>query len=198
MRMRSSTPTGRAAASALAGEQPLCVVAASRTASWVGLLAALLALAGCEPPGPEPGDDLAAVAIGDHEDPVCGMLVRNQSAPRGQVVHSDGTRQLFCSVGDMLVYLSAPSRHGAVVATFVEVMEADEDPSQSHTGPHRWRRVEQASYVVGVARQGIMGEPVLAYADAAEAARAALGRDGARVLDFDALEAWWRALQATR
>jgi nitrous oxide reductase accessory protein NosL len=140
----------------------------------------------------------APVAIEDQEDAVCGMLVRDQSAPRAQLVHRDGERAFFCSIGDLLVHLAAPSPHGPARAVFVEAMRADEDPGASHTGPHPWLPAEAAAYVVGVERSGIMGAPVLVYADDAVARRVAAGRPDARVLDFDGLQRWWRERQAAR
>jgi len=132
------------------------------------------------------------IAIADQEDPVCGMLVRNQSAPRGQVRHRDGTSLAFCSLGDMLVHLEAPNRHGETTDVFVEVLRADEDPAESHTGEHPWLSADEAFYVVGVERRAIMGPPILSYADAETAAEVARNHPGARSFGFDGLERWWR------
>ncbi|MBW2233597.1 MAG: nitrous oxide reductase accessory protein NosL [Deltaproteobacteria bacterium] len=134
-----------------------------------------------------------AVALADQEDEVCGMLLREQSAPRSQLVHRDGSRFFFCSLGDMLTYLSAPSPHGRVEALFVEVMGAGEDPMQSHTGEHPWAAAEEATYLIGIPRPGIMGAPVLAYASQREAERAMQGHTGARMLDMAGLRKWWKA-----
>jgi nitrous oxide reductase accessory protein NosL len=139
-----------------------------------------------------------AVPIVDQEDEVCGMLVREQSAPRSQVVHRNGSRFFFCSLGDMLVHLAAPSPHGRAEAVFVEVMTAGEDPMQPHTGDHPWTLAENAIYLVGIERMGMMGEPVLAYADEGEAERAMRGHAGAKRLDLAGLHAWWKDLVAAR
>ena len=136
-----------------------------------------------------------AVTLADQEDAVCGMLVRAQSAPRGQVVHRDGSRLFFCSLGDLLVHLDAPSPHGRVEATFVEVMEVSEDPAQSHPGVHDWVRAADAVYVVGVDRPGIMGEPVLAYSNESDAERAMLIHGGVQALDLTGLRYWWQDQQ---
>ncbi|MBW2268988.1 MAG: nitrous oxide reductase accessory protein NosL [Deltaproteobacteria bacterium] len=160
---------------------------------------ALLALLGC---GPADDADTVpphqAVALADQEDEVCGMLVRAQSAPRSQVVHRDGSRFFFCSFGDMLVHLGAPSPHGRAETVFVEVMEAGEDPMQSHTGEHPWVPAEDAVYVVGIERPGIMGEPVLAYAERSEAESVMQGHSSARMLDMAGLRDWWKARQTAR
>ena len=132
------------------------------------------------------------VALTDQEDAVCGMLVRDQSAPRGQLVHRDGTRSFFCSIADLLIYLDTPSPHGRTHAVFVEVMEPDEDPRATHLGEHPWQRFEETVFVVGVARMGIMGPPVLAYADRADADPIAARHPGARILDAEELRTWWR------
>jgi len=124
--------------------------------------------------------------IADQAGAVCGMLVRDQSAPRAQVVHRDGERAFVCSIGDLLAYLAAPSPHGAVMAVLVEVMREDEDPAQAHLEEHAWVRAEEGHYVVGVERSGIMGDPVLVYADAVVAGRVAT-RLGGQVMAFQAL-----------
>lgn len=165
-------------------------------AAWAVVL---LLAPGCGPATDDtPRAEDVPIAIADQEDAVCGMLVREQSAPRAQVVHRDGERAFFCSIGDLLVYLDAPSPHGPVREIFVEVMDAGEDPAKHHTGPHPWHGARSATYVVGVERPAIMGEPVLAYADPAEARRVAEAHAGARVLEFEALLERWRARQATR
>jgi nitrous oxide reductase accessory protein NosL len=162
-------------------------------------ITALVCVIGCgaEEIGTSSGHN-APSAIGQHEDPVCGMLVRDQSAPRAQVFHRDGTSFFLCSIGDLLVHLSAPSPHGAVFDAFVEVLGADEDPATSHTGPHDWIEIGHATYVVGVPRSGVMGEPILAYASVEDARRVASSVDGVHVLDFDGLERWWQVRQSTR
>ena len=142
---------------------PLCVpsVSASVVAS---------ALFGC---GVDESADGAQgrqpVALADQEDAVCGMLVREQSAPRGQVVHRDGERSFLCSIGDLLAYLAAPSPHGAPARVLVEVLQPTQDPALSHTGPHPWIVAEEGVYVVGIERERIMGAPVLIYRDRAAA-----------------------------
>jgi nitrous oxide reductase accessory protein NosL len=158
-------------------------------------LAALVAfLLGCA--GEENPSDAKALdpeAFSDHACAVCGMLVRDQPAPRGQVVHRDGERAFTCSVADLLAYLEAPSPHGAPAAVFVEVLSADAPPLKLQTAPHAWMDAESAGYVVGVDRPGIMGAPVLVYRDLESAEHAATGPDATR-LDFSGLESWWRSL----
>lgn len=151
--------------------------------------------AGDESAGPEATHP---VEIADQEDAVCGMLVGEQSAPRAQLIHRDGERAFFCSIGDLLVQLSSPSPHGATRAVFVEVMQPDEDPLQSHTAAHAWRRADEATYVVGVDRPNIMGAPVLVYASVDEARLVASRHVGSRVVDLQELKQWWAARQAGR
>jgi nitrous oxide reductase accessory protein NosL len=159
----------------------------------------VLGLIGCGPADEGEGGHVhQAAALADQEDEVCGMLVREQSAPRAQVVHRDGSRFFFCSVGDLLVHAGAPSPHGRVQAIFVEVMDPSEDPGESHTDPHPWVLADEAHYVVGVEREGIMGEPVLAYADRGQAELTMRAHTGAQVLDLAGLREWWKAVEATR
>jgi len=139
-----------------------------------------------------PQSAAAPVALADQEDPVCGMLVREQTAPRAQVVHRDGTRFALCSLADLLVHLAAPSRHGEVTDVFVEVLAPDEDPGEQHVAPHPWVAAAEASYVVGVARPGIMGPAILSYRDPDAAVAVASAHAGAQRLDFEALRRWWR------
>ena len=172
---------------------------ALRRALAGSLVLAILSGAGCgsdEAGGPS--RDRPPSPIGDQEDPVCGMLVREQPAPRAQVFHRDGTSFFLCSVADLLVHLSAPSPHGSVVDVFVEVIAPGEDLASADRGDHDWIGAAQATFVVGVPRRGVMGEPILAYASAEDAREAASPHAGARVLDFDDLERWWRELQSER
>jgi nitrous oxide reductase accessory protein NosL len=138
--------------------------------------------------------DLAPIPIADQEGAVCGMLVREQSAPRSQVVHRDGDRSFLCSIGDMLAYLAAPSPHGAPARVLVEVLEPTQDPAESHTGTHPWIAAEDGIYVVGIERPRIMGAPVLIYRDRAAAEQVIAGTS-AEILNWDELSAWWAAQQ---
>jgi copper chaperone NosL len=143
--------------------------------------------------------DLGAVvheheSLSDQECGVCGMSVGMQPAPRAQVLHRDGTRLLFCSIGDWQVHLSAPSPHGKVMASFVEVIEPGEDPMILDTREHSWIPAQEATYVVGVPRSGIMGKPVLAYRAPAEAESVSASHRGAEVMDHEKLKSWWGAV----
>jgi nitrous oxide reductase accessory protein NosL len=169
----------------------------ARRWAWAAVTLVALALLDCGPPDvADTGHPHQAVALDDQEDEVCGMLVREQSAPRGQVIHRDGSHFFFCSLADMLVHLGAPSPHGRAEAVFVEVLDPLEDPMLSHTSVHPWVPAEDAVYVVGIERQGIMGEPVLTYVDRSDAERAIQGHRGARMLDMAGLWDWWEALEA--
>ncbi|MAE95734.1 MAG: hypothetical protein CL910_13845 [Deltaproteobacteria bacterium] len=154
-------------------------------------LAALLAAACTPGDASDPTPALGPVAIADQEDAVCGMLVRDQSAPRSQVIHRDGERSFLCSIGDLLVYLDVPSPHGVPSKVWVEAMEPGEDPGASHTGPHSWIPAEDGVYVVGIERHGIMGPPVLVYRSR-EAARRVTQGTSARILDIEELKTWWQ------
>jgi len=165
------------------------------------LLAAVIAalapsITGCGPSDDEAGSvSLAPVEIADQAGAVCGMLVRDQSAPRAQVIHADGERSFLCSIGDLLVYLDAPSPHGDPLQVLVEVMEPDEDPLESHLEPHPWMGAADAAYVIGIERPGIMGEPVMVYIDDETAQQVTAGT-AARVVDFDGLRRWWASRES--
>jgi nitrous oxide reductase accessory protein NosL len=127
-------------------------------------------VAACSPNGDEGGpESLEAVAFTDHECAACGMLVRDQSSPRGQLVHRDGTRGYFCSVSDMITYMEAPSPHGRVRAAFVEAMDPAADPLTFDPAPRPWVPVEEATYVLDVPKERVMGTPILVYSSRPEA-----------------------------
>ncbi len=160
----------------------------------IALSAFVLSTSGCgrgDPNGAAKSHE--PMPLASQEGAVCGMLIREQPAPRAQIVYRDASRSFFCSLGDMLVHLSAPSPNGRPEAVFVEVMDPSEDPLETHTGPHPWLSAEAAAYVVGVPRKGLMGEPVLTYASRAEASAVAQRYDEARVLDLAGLQGWWSA-----
>ena len=157
-----------------------------------GLALAVWLATGCSPEDPsERVGALEPVEITDQEGAVCGMLVRDQAAPRAQVIHRDGERSFVCSIGDLLVYLEAPLPHGAPSKVLVELMDPDEDPGETHSGSHAWIPAEDAVYVVGIERRGIMGPPVLTYRSH-EAAQQVTEGTNARILEFEELERWWR------
>lgn len=131
--------------------------------------------------------DRSAHEFDGSECAACGMIVREQPSPRAQAVHRDGERAFFCSVGEALTYLGIPSPHGAIVATYVEVMAADADPATDATERRPWLAAERASYVRGVVRPRVMGEAVLTYAAREDAARAAT-RFGGHVATWSQLK----------
>jgi nitrous oxide reductase accessory protein NosL len=138
--------------------------------------------------------DLTPVAISDQEGAVCGMLVREQSAPRSQVIHRDGERSFLCSIGDLLAYLAAPSPHGAPARVLVEVLQPTQDPAESHTASHPWITAQEGVYVVGIERKLIMGAPVLIYRDRTAAEQVIAGTS-AKILSWDELGSWWAKQQ---
>jgi len=172
-------------------------MSAVRRRALLVLVALAFASACSETHDPERRAAASPAEIDDQEDPVCGMLTREQPAPRAQVVHRDGERAFPCSIGDLLVALASPSAHGRAADVFVEVLTVDEDPSLASRDAHAWRRAEEATFVVGVARPGVlvMGPPVLVYASREEARAVADRYAGATVLDFAALRAWFEAGQ---
>jgi nitrous oxide reductase accessory protein NosL len=122
---------------------------------------------------PERSEVPAADFDGD-ECAACGMIVREQPSPRGQLVHADGTRLYFCSVADMVTYVESPSPHGSVVAAFVEQNDPDRaDPLAYDMGRRPWIPTPRAHFVVGIERPRVMGRPVLSYATTEDASRVA-------------------------
>lgn len=121
--------------------------------------------------------------IGDAECGSCGMIVHEQLSPRAQIVHRDGTHVWFCSVADLTAYLGAPSPHGHVEQIWVETLPADFSLDSSDVSERPWASAASATYVLGVTRM-VMGTPVLAFANEADA-RAVAERVHGRVASWD-------------
>jgi len=155
------------------------------------LAAILLATSSCDRGAKTdaPRAAVSAAPIGLAECAACGMVVREQPAPRGQAVHRDGTRVFLCSLGDLAQYLRSPSPHGDVTDVFVEVLSASSDPTRSDVSEHAWVRAADAVYVIGVERKGIMGRPVLAYRSRADAEKA-VARAGGEIRGFEEMRSW--------
>lgn len=109
---------------------------------------------------------------------VCGMVVREQPAPRGQVLHRDGARLFTCSLGDLRAHLAAPSPHGKAEQVWVESLPADYDAAGIDSAQQSWQLAADARYVVGVQRPSVMGPPALSYATEDQAQAAAIATGG--------------------
>jgi len=146
----------------------------------------LLLLAACGNSRQEAEQPLTWESIGTSECATCGMVVAEQPAPRGQLVHRDGTRTFFCSLGDLYHYQAAPSPHGKALAIFVEVLDPANDPLALDLAEQPWAPVGEASFVLGLKRVGIMGTPLVAYQSREDAEKTAQAH-GARSLDWASL-----------
>lgn len=104
---------------------------------------------------------------------VCGMVVDEQPAPRGQVRHRGGEHRFTCSLGDLRAYVQAPNPLGAPTEVWVEDLGAGWDPAGSAADEKPWIAASEASYVVGLRRSGVMGLPVASFSSAEEAQRLA-------------------------
>ncbi len=173
---------------------PVLAAAASLLLSLCLCLSLCLALVACSSRDSTPAEATThgATAIGTAECAACGMVVREQPAPRGQLVHRDGTRRHFCSIDDMRQYTRAPSPHGKVTEVYLETLAPGADPAEHATHEHAWVPASQAHLVRGAPRKGIMGEPVLVYETAAEA-RDAAARVGGEPTTWEAFQSATRA-----
>ncbi len=155
-----------------------------RRRRFVCTAAMALAFAGCggrEVLGTR-GDDTPQ-PIGEAECGACGMIVREQLSPRGQVLHHDGTHVWLCSIGDLVAYLGAPSPHGRVEQVWVEVLPPDFDLANGDSAEQPWLPASSASYVLGISRM-VMGTPALSFASTGDAAAVAQRVNG-RVATWD-------------
>ncbi len=139
-------------------------------------------LLGCDDTGTA-AIDTRASTIAATSCEVCGMIVAEQPAPRGQLVYRDGTRAGFCSLGELRATVQSRSPHGTPVALYVEALPADFDPTANSTAELAWIPAEHATYLTGATRPMVMGLPLLSFADEDEA-RAASGRLGLGVASW--------------
>ena len=149
-------------------------------------LALLALLVGCDDDAAAEASTVEAVSFEHHECAACGMIVREQPAPRGQLVHRDGTRVHFCAISDLAAYVGAPSPHGEPVGIFVEAMAPDVSPDDLSTVEGAWVDVHEASFVVGEFTRPVMGRPVLTFSSEGHG-REAAERLGGRALDWSGL-----------
>lgn len=154
------------------------------------LVVGLLVVSGCGRGAEDSASaTFEAIEPGGAECAVCGMVVREQPSPRGQVVHRDGEHAFLCSIGDLRAYVQAPGPRGEPVATWVEALPEGLDLGARDAAQQPWILAEGARYVVGFERSGVMGLPVGSYASAEAASLAASALAGR--------EATWSALRAT-
>ena len=148
----------------------------------------LLALASCQQKETlaDTSDTLHPIDADTETCAACGMVIREQPAPRGQVIHRNGDRQFLCSIDDLLQYLELPSPSGKPVGIFSEVMPDAHAPDNMDTSFQAWKEASTLFYVTGIKRKGVMGAPVLSY-DTAEAAGNAAKKSGGKVLTFEQL-----------
>jgi copper chaperone NosL len=122
----------------------------------------------------KPNPSVFSKKLENEECALCGMLVKEQPAPRGQVVHRDGHRSYLCSVGDLAAYIQMPSPHGSVQQAYVEASSSPTNLTSDHFQEWDWLPVEKAHYVANVPRRRVMGKPMLSFESdkmAKEAAR---------------------------
>lgn len=149
----------------------------------IALAALLMLTAACDEEASAEAEAPNAVSYDDRACDACGMIVRDQPAPRGQLVHRDGTRAFFCAISDLAAYVGAPSPHGDPSVIYVEVMEPDTAPDDLSTDERAWSDVQDAAFVVGDFPRPVMGRPVLTFADD-EIGEAAAERLGGRALTW--------------
>ena len=78
------------------------------------LILCALALLSCqrEKAGSDDAQSFAPTHAETETCTACGMVIREQPAPRGQLLRRDGTREFLCSIDDLVQYLDVPSPLG--------------------------------------------------------------------------------------
>ncbi len=115
----------------------------------------------------------APSAIENAECEVCGMLVGEQPAPRGQVVYRNGHHAFTCSLEGLHALVSVRSPLGKPVGVYVEALPERFDWTQSSVEPHPWVAADEAFFVAGAKRSQVMGFPLLSFSEQPAARQAA-------------------------
>ena len=158
------------------------------------LLAAILVLplaqVACQPEQTSTDSDETATATNTDTGTcaACGMVMREQPAPRGQVVHRDGTRAFLCSIDDLVQYLDIPSPAGKPTRIYAEVMPDEHDSKDMNQAWQPWFDVAELFFVTGIERGAVMGDPVMTYRARAAAEKAA-EKWGGSLVTFEQLRA---------
>ncbi len=93
----------------------------------------------------------------------CGMVVREQPAPRGQVIHRDGTHSFLCSIGDLVHFLAVPSPSGKPLMVYTEVMPDDFEANIRSTSWQPWGKASELFFVTDIELTAVMGKPALTF-----------------------------------
>ena len=149
------------------------------------LLAALLALTGCQEDTPETLAAQRAVAIESGEEcHLCGMIISNYPGPKGQLYQRGDTRtHKFCSTRDMFAYLLDPEHKHNIQSAFVHDMAVT---PWDHPDEETYIDARTAWYVTGSNRKGAMGPTLASFADKAHA-EAFISQYGGKLYAFDQL-----------
>ena len=152
------------------------------------LILCILALAACKSDNTTSTEQAAVVAkdVETETCSACGMVVREQPAPRGQVVYRDGSREFLCAIDDLVRFLDVPSAKGKPVKIFAEVMADGHDITDMDASAKPWGEVDKVFFVTGIERGGVMGAPALTY-QTEEAAKKSAGKYNGKVVSFETL-----------
>lgn len=143
------------------------------------VLAVLLLLAACgedeRPAVPPPPETLTRAAIGHY----CGMVVADHPGPKAQIfVAGQPEPYWFTSVRDAVAFTLLPEEPKEITAFYVTDMSRNEDWDD----PQSWVAAGNATFVIGSARRGGMGQQeAVPFADRAAADRFA-AQQGGRVV----------------
>jgi len=152
------------------------------------LLLCLLSLAACNrdnSPSTE-ADSVVAKNVETETCSACGMVVREQPSPRGQVVYRDGSREFLCAIDDLVRFLEVPSPKGKPVKIYAEVMPDDHDLADMDTKGQPWVEADKLFFITGIERGGVMGAPALSY-KTQEAAQKAARKYNGKVVTLEQL-----------
>ena len=148
-----------------------------------GLMALLLALAGCNDAGSDRQVyEPVAFHSGD-ECHVCGMAIGDFPGPKGEAVGKQGAMK-FCSTAELFGWWLQPENRGQDITLYVHDMARS-----TCEKPHDDALIDarQAFYVVGANLKGAMGAALASFARE-EDAKAFAAKQGGRLVRFGQID----------
>lgn len=147
------------------------------------LLAAGLALAGCNDQkaaeAPPPPQELTQAAMGHY----CGMNVLEHPGPKGQIILASRLQPVwFSSARDTLSFTMLPEEAKDIRAIYVSDM--GRAPSWEEPGSANWIDARKASFVIGSRMKGGMGADEAVPFSERSAAERFVSENGGRVVAF--------------
>lgn len=155
-----------------------------RTGGRAILLAAMLALAGCDQHDTGAAMPAPQEVTSDSTSEFCGMGVTEHPGPKGQIFVADRKAPYwFSSVRDAIAFTRLPEEPKAITAIYVNDMGKATDWDRPEPGT--WIDAKRAWFVIGSAKRGGMAaeSEAVPFGDRAKA-EAFVSANGGRIVRF--------------